>query len=58
MKIPGMIELRVDMIVVAVVLIGYLLEHYNMKRLRVSSYALKEGVLSSVIKGEPIVVKG
>jgi exopolyphosphatase/guanosine-5'-triphosphate,3'-diphosphate pyrophosphatase len=48
MLIPGMIELRVDMIVVAVCLIRFILEKHPFKNIRVSSYALKEGVLSSL----------
>ncbi len=55
MEIPGMIELRVDMIVVASVLIWHIIDHYGMKRLRVSTYALKEGVLSRIMKGETII---
>jgi exopolyphosphatase/guanosine-5'-triphosphate,3'-diphosphate pyrophosphatase len=54
MLIPGMIELRVDMIVVAVVLIRFILQEYKIEKLRVSTYALKEGVVSRVLKGEPI----
>jgi exopolyphosphatase/guanosine-5'-triphosphate,3'-diphosphate pyrophosphatase len=54
MQIPGMIELRVDMIVVAGVLIRFILEKYDIKTLRVSTFALKEGVMSRIIKGEPI----
>jgi exopolyphosphatase / guanosine-5'-triphosphate,3'-diphosphate pyrophosphatase len=46
MAIPGMIELRVDMIVVAVVLIDYVLRTYGIGQVRVSTYALKEGVLA------------
>ncbi len=45
LAIPGMIEMRVDMIVVACVLVNYLVEHFNLKDIRVSAYALKEGVL-------------
>lgn len=48
MSIPGMITLRVDMIVVAVCLIDYVLKTYHIPRLRVSTYALKEGVLYSM----------
>lgn len=48
MLIPGMIELRVDMIVVAVCLVRFILTHHSFKHIRVSSYALKEGVLSSL----------
>lgn len=49
MRIPGMIEMRVDMIVVASCLIAFLLDTYGFQRVRVSSYSLKEGVLASLI---------
>jgi exopolyphosphatase / guanosine-5'-triphosphate,3'-diphosphate pyrophosphatase len=49
MRIPGMIEMRVDMIVVACCLIRYILETHSFKAIRVSTYALKEGVLSSMM---------
>lgn len=48
MALPGMITLRIDMIVVAVCLIDYVLQTYHIPRLRVSTYALKEGVLYSM----------
>ncbi|NIJ55997.1 Ppx/GppA phosphatase family protein [Dyadobacter arcticus] len=47
--IPGMIELRVDMIVVAVCLIDYVLKTYAINKIQVSSYALKEGVLAELL---------
>lgn len=50
MEIPGMIELRVDMIVVASSLIDYLLHQFTFKDIRVSSYALKEGVLAEIME--------
>ncbi|GAA4305544.1 phosphatase [Nibribacter koreensis] len=50
LAIPGMLEMRVDMIVVATVLIDWVLEKYNMERIRVSSYALKEGLLAEMLK--------
>jgi len=46
MAIPGMIEMRVDMIVVASCMIDYLLKNSPFKRIRVSTYALKEGALA------------
>jgi exopolyphosphatase/guanosine-5'-triphosphate,3'-diphosphate pyrophosphatase len=46
MQIPGMIEMRVDMIVVASCLIKFLLEKHFFNRIRVSTYSLKEGVLA------------
>ena len=50
MQIPGMIEMRVDMIVVACCLVRYILSHQTFSRIRVSSYSLKEGVLASCIE--------
>lgn len=49
MQIPGMIEMRVDMIVVACCLINYILERHPFNEVRVSSYSLKEGVLASLL---------
>ncbi len=49
MKIPGMIEMRVDMIVVASCLIQYLIDHYDFQKIRVSSFSLKEGVLAKIM---------
>lgn len=45
MALPGMIELRVDMIVVAVCLIDFVLRTYQINAIQVSTYALKEGAL-------------
>jgi exopolyphosphatase/guanosine-5'-triphosphate,3'-diphosphate pyrophosphatase len=50
MEIPGMLEMRVDMIVVACCLIRFLLEKHRFERIRVSTYSLKEGVLTSLIQ--------
>ena len=50
MQIPGMIEMRVDMIVVACALIDFLLSKYQFEQIKVSSYSLKEGVLASMAK--------
>ncbi|MBX2941630.1 MAG: exopolyphosphatase [Cyclobacteriaceae bacterium] len=50
MLIPGMIELRVDMIVVASSLIDYLISCHSFDQIRVSNYALKEGVLSDIME--------
>jgi exopolyphosphatase/guanosine-5'-triphosphate,3'-diphosphate pyrophosphatase len=49
LQIPGMIEMRVDMIVVACCLIDYLLDsNKDFQSLRVSSYSLKEGILAKL----------
>jgi exopolyphosphatase/guanosine-5'-triphosphate,3'-diphosphate pyrophosphatase len=52
MQLPGMIELRVDMIVVGVCLIDYVLRAYGIQQIRVSTYSLKEGVLADLFQAE------
>ena len=52
MKIPGMIDMRVDMIVVASCLVKFLLDNFRFDQIRVSSYSLKEGVLAALMKGK------
>lgn len=44
LQIPGMLPMRVDMIVVASSIINYLIKRYNLSWIRVSSYAMKEGI--------------
>jgi exopolyphosphatase / guanosine-5'-triphosphate,3'-diphosphate pyrophosphatase len=53
MAVAGMIELRVEMIVVGVVLINYVLQSFDIQQLRCSTYALKEGILNWVLKSLP-----
>ncbi len=55
LSIPGMIEMRVDMIVVACCLVHYILSKHPIDRLRVSSYSLKEGVLAALISPQPSI---
>lgn len=49
LALPGMIELRVDMIVVAVLLVDFLLKTFPIETIRVSSYSLKEGALDRIL---------
>jgi exopolyphosphatase / guanosine-5'-triphosphate,3'-diphosphate pyrophosphatase len=51
-QMEGMAEMRVDMIVMASYLIDYVLNRYHLTRhpIRVSSYALKEGVMQSLLR--------
>src|SRR6185436_694814 len=51
--IPGMIEMRVDMIVVACCLIRFLLEQHSFRTIRVSTFSLKEGALASLTPPNP-----
>ena len=48
LEMPGMIEMRVDMIVVASCLIDFIIRSANLNSIRISSYALKEGLLYEV----------
>jgi len=50
LKIPGMIEMRVDMIVVASCLINFVINKMNIRNIRVSSHSLKEGMLDLIRK--------
>ncbi|RNI33051.1 Ppx/GppA family phosphatase [Rufibacter immobilis] len=50
LAIPGMLAMRVDMIVVACVAIDWVLEKYNLDQMRVSAYALKEGMLAELLQ--------
>ncbi len=52
LAMPGMIAMRADMIVVAVCLIRFLLDRYDLPELRTSRYALKEGLLYRAL-GQP-----
>ncbi|MBJ6117192.1 phosphatase [Pontibacter sp. BT310] len=50
LALPGMLEMRVDMIVLATILVDFVLENYKLLEIRVSSYALKEGVLQQMLE--------
>jgi exopolyphosphatase/guanosine-5'-triphosphate,3'-diphosphate pyrophosphatase len=49
LALPGMIEMRVEMIVVACVLVDVILHLRKFNNIRVSTYSLKEGVLASLL---------
>ncbi len=44
-SIKGLIEMRVDMIVISCLLVNFILKELHLSKLRVSTYSLKEGVL-------------
>ncbi|MHA6246632.1 Ppx/GppA phosphatase family protein [Pontibacter sp. CAU 1760] len=52
LAMPGMLAMRVDMIVLASIVVDFVLEEYALKEIRVSAYALKEGVLQKVLEEE------
>lgn len=44
--ISGLIDMRVDMIVISVLLIDFILKELHLTHMRVSTFSLKEGVIS------------
>ncbi|ARS37437.1 phosphatase [Pontibacter actiniarum] len=52
LAIPGMLEMRVDMIVLASIAADFVLQKYNLQEIRVSSYALKEGMLQEMLAAQ------
>lgn len=52
LQIPGMAEIRVDMIVVACGIIDFILKTYKIPSIKASSYALKEGVLHQMLNAK------
>lgn len=52
LKIPGMIAMRVDMIVVASCLIEFILRYVSVEAIVCSHYSLKEGAVARLLSGE------
>jgi exopolyphosphatase/guanosine-5'-triphosphate,3'-diphosphate pyrophosphatase len=55
LKIPGMIAMRVDMIVVASFLIEFILRYVPVEAIVCSHYSLKEGAVARLLSGETTV---
>ena len=49
-KMEGLIEMRVDMIVLSSLFVNFILREFKFTKMRLSTYALKEGVLSEITK--------
>lgn len=50
LKMIGLLAMRVDMIVIASIFTHFILNKYNINKVRLSTYSLKEGVLYSMIQ--------
>jgi len=48
-KMKGLVEMRVDMIVVSSILVQFILSSFDIKKVRLSTYSLKEGVLYQLL---------
>jgi exopolyphosphatase/guanosine-5'-triphosphate,3'-diphosphate pyrophosphatase len=45
-NLKGLVEMRVDMIIISMLLIDVIVNELNIKQFKVSTYSLKEGVIS------------
>lgn len=52
MAMKGMTEMRVDMIVVSTILVDCIMKKLKIERMRLSTYALKEGILYGIRTGK------
>lgn len=50
LNIKGLIAMRIDMIVIASIFTQYIIKNYNIQKVRLSTYSLKEGVLYNMIQ--------
>jgi exopolyphosphatase/guanosine-5'-triphosphate,3'-diphosphate pyrophosphatase len=50
LKMKGLLAMRVDMIVIASIFSNYIIQKYDIKKVRLSTYSLKEGVLYKMIQ--------
>jgi len=49
-KMKGLIEMRVDMIVVSSILVNFIIQSFTIPKMRLSTYSLKEGVMFESLK--------
>jgi exopolyphosphatase / guanosine-5'-triphosphate,3'-diphosphate pyrophosphatase len=49
LQMKGLIEMRVDMIVVSSIIVHFILTTFEIEKMRLSTYALKEGVLDQLL---------
>jgi len=50
LEMEGLIPMRSDMIVIAIVIINFILNTLTIHKLRLSSYALKEGLIDTLLR--------
>jgi exopolyphosphatase/guanosine-5'-triphosphate,3'-diphosphate pyrophosphatase len=50
LQMKGLIEMRVDMIVISSILVDFIIQSFTIQKMRLSTYSLKEGVLSESLK--------
>ncbi len=50
LQMEGLVEMRVDMIVISSVLVHFILSAFNIPKMRLSTFSLKEGILYELLK--------
>ena len=50
LQMKGLIEMRVDMIVISNIIVDFIIQSFAIQQMRLSTYSLKEGVLYEMIK--------
>jgi exopolyphosphatase/guanosine-5'-triphosphate,3'-diphosphate pyrophosphatase len=51
LHIRGLVAMRVDMIVISAILVNWVIREFSIPKMRMSAYALKEGVLRRFLSG-------
>lgn len=52
LKMKGLVPMRVDMIVISCILVYFIITSFNIQRMRLSTFSLKEGVLYEVLNND------
>ena len=50
LKMEGLVAMRVDMIVISSIIVNFVILSFNIEKMRLSTYSLKEGVLYEVLR--------
>lgn len=54
-NMKGLVAMRVDMIVISSILVNFVISSFAIKQMRLSTYSLKEGVLSEILNSLEVV---
>ncbi len=49
-QMKGLIEMRIDMIVISSIIVNFIIQSFDIQKMRLSTYSLKEGVLYESLK--------
>ncbi len=52
LNMKGLIEMRVDMIVISSIIVDFIIESFSITKMRLSTYALKEGMLDEIMNSK------